>query len=164
MSKPPEIAPEATIVTPAVMPAYAPTVELTPWEQAERQAKATQARLDVLFAEVQLGGRESLKQDPDFHYIFIPADPDNEHMVRRRFAEGGWEVVREGVGSLINTWVLRIRRDLKTDRYQKALSAFNAVVGILSNDRLSQDPNLTGGVVEQVLTEEDIRSRPSTSL
>jgi hypothetical protein len=150
----------ASIITPAPL-----AIPPTPWEVAQANQSASLARLQVLKAEVESLGSVLIKEDPDFHYIYVPVDVENEGIIKRRFIEGNWEIVQEASIVSSNMWVLRILKSIKQERYGKALAAFNAVVGILHQDRVGSNPDaVSGKAAGQFLTEEQLKSTPRTIL
>ena len=158
--KPTPAAGAESIITPAPL-----AIPPTPWEVAQANQSASLARLQVLKAEVESAGSVLVKEDPDFHYIYVPVDPENEGIIKRRFIEGDWEIVQEAAIVSANMWVLRIPKSIKQERYSKALAAFNSVVGILHQDRVGSNPDAVSGTASgQLLTEDQLKATPRTIL
>lgn len=154
------VTPPAAIITPAPL-----AIPPTAWEVAQANQSASLARLQVLKAEVETMGSVLVKEDPDYHYIYVPVDVENEGIIKRRFIEGSWEIVQEAAIVSSNMWVLRILKSIKQERYGKALAAFNAVVGILHQDRVGSNPDaVSGQAAGQFLTEDQLKTTPRTIL
>jgi hypothetical protein len=163
--KPELIEPAPDIAPPAVVEPAPLVIAPAAWEVAQAEASKSLARLQVLQAEVETSGDTLAKEDPDYHYIYVPVAAENEDLVRRRFRAGGWEIVQDAALATSHMWVLRILKTLKQERYQKALAEFNAVVGIINQDHASKNPHAFGAnATGVVLTEEQLKNTPRTVL